>query len=103
MKIAVIGGKTTAIGFKALGLETFPVERPADALEVWGRLNLEEFGIIFVTEPIYEVLREELEPLAYASLPVVSVIPAVSQSRGVMKAELRKLVEKAVGTELAMR
>ena len=31
LKIAVIGGRDTVMGFKALGLDTFPAETPGEA------------------------------------------------------------------------
>jgi len=70
MKIAMIGGKTSTIGFKALGVETFDVPKPQDATEVFGGVRPSRYAIIFMTEPVYEVLRSEVEELRDERLPV---------------------------------
>ncbi|MBN1289977.1 MAG: V-type ATP synthase subunit F [Actinobacteria bacterium] len=100
MKIGMIGGNTSTMGFKALGVETFPVVRPESSIETWKKIKLDEYGIIFITEPIYEVLKEVVEELDRRSFPVITVIPAVSGSRGIAKEELRQRIEKAVGMDI---
>ncbi len=103
MKVAMIGGKTSTIGFRALGVETFAVHRPEDSLEVWSDIRPAEYAIIFMTEPIYEVLRREVDELREEKLPVVTVIPAVVGSMEVGMEETRALVEKAVGADVLFR
>lgn len=103
MKIAMIGGKTSTSGFKALGIETFPVEGISRAREVWRRIDPERYGIIFVTEPLAEILGPEIESMAARKFPVVSIVPSVSGSRGAIEGEIRELVERAVGTDMVFR
>lgn len=103
MKVAMIGGKTSIIGFKALGVETFAVPRPEDSPEVWNEVKQAEYAIIFMTEPIYEVLRLPVDELRGEKLPVITVIPAVAGSREVGMEETRALVEKAVGADVLFR
>lgn len=103
MKIGFIGGKTSTAGFQALGVETFPVPRPEDAPERWKEIDLDSFAVIFVTEPVYEYLGDEIKKARERVFPVVTVIPAVSGGRGVAGSELRELVEKAVGTDVYFR
>lgn len=100
MKIGFIGGKTSTAGFTAMGVETFAVTEPLQALDVWREIELERYGLIFVTEPVYEVLARELKGLGEAGLPVVTVVPSVAGSRGLGRAEIRSLVEKATGTSM---
>lgn len=100
MKVGMIGGKTSTIGFRALGVETYPVPKPTDAHEVWEKINPGEFGIIFVTEPVYEVLKDRIQESRKVRLPVITVIPAVAGSTGVGRSQVKKLVEKAVGTDI---
>jgi V/A-type H+/Na+-transporting ATPase subunit F len=103
MKIAMIGGKTSTIGFKALGVETFDVPKPQDATEVFGGVRPSRYAIIFMTEPVYEVLRSEVEELRDERLPVITVIPAVAGSNEVGMEETRAMVEKAVGADVLLR
>lgn len=88
------------MGFKALGVDTFPVIKPESSLETWKKINLLDYGIIFMTEPIYEVLKEVVDELEKSSIPVITVIPAVSGSKGIAKEELREKIEKAVGMDI---
>lgn len=103
MKVAMIGGKTSIMGFKALGVETFAVPRLEDSQEVWQDVRPAEYAIIFMTEPIYEVLQQEIDELREKRLPVVTVIPAVAGSRELGMEETRALVEKAVGADVLFR
>jgi V/A-type H+-transporting ATPase subunit F len=103
MKVAMVGEKTSVVGFRPLGIDTFEVPEPGDAQAVWEQLELDEYAVIFITEPVYEVLRGELESLRLLRLPVVTVIPAVTGSRKVAGEELRALVERAVGTDVMFR
>ena len=103
MKLAIIGGKTSTVGFKALGLDTFTVRRPVEAPEVWKRMDPAQYAVVLVTEPVYRVLKEEIGALDRESLPVITVIPAVTGSAGVGERELRELVERAVGTDVMFR
>lgn len=103
MKVGMIGGSTSTLGFRALGVDTFAVPSPGEAQEVWKRVVPSEYAVLFITEPVYEVLREDLTALSEQPLPVITVIPAVTGSRGVGLADLKVLVERAVGTDVLLR
>lgn len=103
MKVAVIGDRTSVAGFKALGLDTFILREPSKARDVWRRLDLDSYAVIFLTEPVYETLAGEREQLKRQVLPVVSVIPAVTGSRHVGYEEIRTMVESAVGSDVMFR
>jgi vacuolar-type H+-ATPase subunit F/Vma7 len=101
-RVAMVGGKTSTIGFRALGLDTYTVVRPEEAEDVWKRVDLEKYAVIFVTEPVYERLASTLALLEEegTGIPVVTVVPsvAVSEDRGIT--ELREKVERAVGVDI---
>ncbi len=99
-KIAMIGGKTSSIGFRTLGVDIFPVPVPEEALEVWQKIPVKDYGVIFMTEPIYEELREQVLEIRGELTPSVLVIPAVTGPLGVSRRELNQLVEKALGTDI---
>ena len=52
LKIAVIGGRDTVMGFKALGLETYPAADAAEAGRVLKSLTRGsgEYAIIYIEE-----------------------------------------------------
>ena len=103
MKIAILGGRSSTAGFRALGLDTFTAPTPADARDVWKRVAAEQYAVIFVTEPEYEVLADELEPYRSQVYPVITVIPAVEGGRHIGRDEIRALVERAVGMDVMFK
>ena len=51
LKIAVLGGRETVMGFKALGLDVFPASGPEEARETLRRLARDsggQYAIIYV-------------------------------------------------------
>jgi V/A-type H+-transporting ATPase subunit F len=99
--VAMVGGKTSTIGFRALGVDTYTVVRPEEAGEVWEKVPLEKYAVVFVTEPIYERLRESIDlHREKGRLPVITVIPSVAVSEGRGMEEIRGKVERAVGIDI---
>ena len=74
-KIAVIGDKDSILGFKTLGIDTFPVADAGEGLAVLRRLSGQSYGVIFVTEELAEELKDPLEELNRRFLPAVVLIP----------------------------
>jgi V/A-type H+-transporting ATPase subunit F len=101
LKVAMIGGWSSVVGFKAVGVETFAVATPEDGPDVWGALQLDRYAMVMITEPVYEVLLERVPGFpALEELPVVLAIPSVSGSMGIGRSGIKKKVEKALGSIL---
>ncbi len=60
LKVAMIGGFTSVAGFKAVGVETYPVASPQDGPAVWDALPRDRYAVVMITEPVYEVLLERI-------------------------------------------
>jgi V/A-type H+-transporting ATPase subunit F len=101
-KLAIVGGKTSSLGFRAVGLDAYIVPEPEEGPRVWSEIPLQDYGLIFVTEPVYQVLAVEAPDFPPREEPVVVVIPAVTGSRGLGLAEVKKRVEKAVGADVEL-
>ena len=100
-KVAMIGGRTSTLGFKAVGVETFVAPLPEDGPRIWNQLDLDRYAVIMVTEPVFEVLEREVPGFPpHGGLPVVLAIPAVTGSREIAVARMRERVVKAVGADL---
>ena len=58
-KIGVLGGRETVMGFKALGLEVYPVENPEEAKRVFRDVTSgdDQLAILYVEENLAEGLR----------------------------------------------
>ena len=63
LKIAVIGGKDTVIGFKAVGLEACPASSVAEARQALHELTREgsEYAIIYIEEKLAKDLQPEID------------------------------------------
>jgi vacuolar-type H+-ATPase subunit F/Vma7 len=98
LKVAMIGGRTSTLGFKAIGVDTYVAPAPEDGPDIWQSLPLQRYGVIVITEPVYLVLRERVPDFpGYEGLPIILVVPAVTGSLEVGREELKGRVEKAVG------
>ena len=99
-KIGVIGDRDSIYGFAALGLEIFPVEEAKEAAALLRRLAEQEYGALYITEKLYSQLDDELEALSQRTLPAVVPIPGVAGNTGVGMRNVKKSVERAVGSDI---
>ena len=101
-KICVIGGAETVVGFKALGLEVFPVVTAEEARRVLHEITAPEKGyaIIYIEENLAEQLRSEIEAFHDAPAPAIILIPGRDGSLGLGKQALQSAVERAVGSNI---
>ena len=102
LKIAVIGGRETVMGFKALGLETYPV---VDAEEASGVLRTlthdhDDYAIIYIEENIAAELQHEIDKFQDRPTPAIILIPGREGSIGLGQSALKAAVERAVGTNI---
>lgn len=101
-KIAVIGGADTVMGFKALGLETYPVGSGDEARRVVHQLtsDCEDYAIIYVEENLSVSLSAEFEKFKNSARPALIVIPGREGSSGQSLAALHEAVKRAIGADI---
>ena len=101
-KIAVIGSRDTVVGFKALGLNTFPVEKPEEARRTLRELSDSESGyaIIYIEENLAQEIKSDIDKLQERPNPAVILIPGREGSLGIGMGELYEAVDKAVGVSI---
>ena len=102
LKIAVIGGRDTVIGFRALGLETYPAADAAEAGHILRRLTREneDYAIIYIEENLAAELEHEIIKFKDRPTPAVILIPGREGSMGLGQSALKAAVERAVGTNI---
>ena len=103
LKIAVIGGRDTVMGFKALGLDTFPAENTAEAGKILRQLTREseeEYAIIYIEENFAAQLHAEIDKFKDSPSPAIILIPGREGSTGQGLQALKAAVERAVGTNI---
>ena len=99
-KIAVIGDRDSVIGFKALGLDVFPVEQPSAAKESLRRLAAGDYAIIYITEQLAEQIFDEVDRYKNQVSPAIILIPGKTGSLGIGQRALHQSVERAVGSDI---
>lgn len=100
-KIAAIGEEDIILGFKALGIEVYPAASSEAVPEILERLiGTDEYGIIFVTESMADMVEPVMADIGTRALPSVVYIPGSQGSRGFAMERIRKIIEKAVGADI---
>ena len=75
-RIAVIGSWESVMGFRALGLETYPVTAPEEARETIRELAKSgDCGIIYLTEQLAKDLPDVLDRYKDELRPAIILIP----------------------------
>ena len=102
LKIAVVGGAETVMGFKALGLEACPVANAEEARETLRRLtkDSEDYAIIYVEENLAQELQHEIDKFKDVPLPAIILIPGWEGPLGLGQTALKAAVERAVGSDI---
>ena len=97
-----MGGRETVMGFKALGLDTFPVDNLDEARHVFREITREEeqYAIIYVEENLAEGLQHEIDKCKDQPTPAIILIPGRDGSMGLGLSALQAAVERAVGTNI---
>jgi V/A-type H+-transporting ATPase subunit F len=102
LKIAVIGGNDTVIGFKAVGLEACPASNALEALQALRELTKEgsDYAIIYIEEKLAQQISHEIDKYKDSPAPAIILIPGREGSLGLGQNALRAAVERAVGTNI---
>jgi len=99
-KVAVVGDKDSILGFKALGIDVFPVIEKDEARRVVDTLARDKYGIIFITEQTASLIPDTIERYNNQMLPAVILIPSNQGTLNIGMDMINKNVEKAVGTNI---
>ncbi len=99
-KIAVIGDRESALGFKALGLDTVFADNVEEAKVALHRLAGEECAVIYITEQLAAEMRHEIDRYTDSVTPAIILIPGKGGSLGIGIDSVHKTVERAVGADI---
>lgn len=102
LKIAVIGGRETVMGFKALGLTTCAAQDAAEATAILKKLTREsnDYAIIYIEETLAQHMSAEIDRFKDSPTPAIILIPGREGSIGLGQSALKAAVERAVGTNI---
>lgn len=99
-RIAVVGDWNSVMGFRALGLETYPAANTEEAKERVRTLAKEDCAVIYLTEQLAKDMPDVLERYKDALRPAIILIPGREGSLGIGKENIRRAIQRAVGTDL---
>ncbi|MFW6381408.1 MAG: V-type ATP synthase subunit F [Bacillota bacterium] len=99
-KIGIIGDEDTVLAFKALGIDTFPVEDTEQAKNILHKTAGEDYGVVFLTEQLAQDMEETLERYYTQMLPSIILIPNNKGSLGLGLENIQSSVEKAIGVDI---
>ena len=99
-KIAVMGDVASVLGFKALGLDAYPVAGPEEGHETLHRLARENYAIIYMTEQLAAKLTTDIARYKDALTPAIILIPGREGPLGIGMANIKTAVERAVGADI---
>lgn len=76
-KIGVMGGRETVMGFKALGLDVFPVDSADEARHTLRRITSgeSEYAILYLEENLAAELSHEIDRFKDSPTPAIILIP----------------------------
>ena len=98
--IAVVGDWQSVMGFRALGLDTYPVTAPEEAREIIHRLAKEDCAVIYLTKTLGKDMEDVLSRYKDELTPAIILIPGREGSLGIGKETLQSSIERAVGADI---
>ncbi len=99
-KVAVLGDRDSIYGFAALGLDTFVAEEREEAAKTLKTLAEGKYAVIYITEKLQNQLEIEIDRYISDYLPAIIPIPGVSGNTGKGIRNVKKSVERAVGSDI---
>ena len=99
-RIAVIGDWESVMGFRALGLDTYPVNSPEEAREEVRQLAKTDCAVIYLTETLAKNMEDVLARYKDELRPAMILIPGREGSLGIGRDSIQRSIERAVGADI---
>ncbi|MDD3347531.1 V-type ATP synthase subunit F [Oscillibacter sp.] len=100
-RIAVIGDWESVMGFRALGLDTYPVTSAEEAKE--RVLELAKGGqcaVIYLTEQLAKNMGDVIAHFKDELRPAIILIPGREGPLGIGRDNIQRAIERAVGSNI---
>ena len=100
-RIAVIGDWESVMGFRALGLDTYPVTSVEEARERVRELAREDqCAVLYLTEQLARDMGDVLARYKDELRPAIILIPGREGSLGIGRDSIQRAIERAVGADI---
>jgi V/A-type H+-transporting ATPase subunit F len=109
--IAIIGPKDVVSVFKATGADVFESGNGKEALEVLRQIkkdtqstdDVKKFAVVLIIESLLqEISDDDYEKVSVGALPAIVAIPGLEGATGVSREKLRRLAERAIGSDIGL-
>lgn len=98
--MAVLGDYDSIFGFTAVGIAVYPVNNKEEAIKLLKHLEKERIEVIFITEQLAGELTEKIMDIREKSDIAVILIPGLHGNTGEGIANTKRMVERAVGSDI---
>ena len=88
------------MGFRALGLDTYPVTSVEEAREKVRELAKTNCAVIYLTEQLAKDMEDVIAHYKDEIRPAIILIPGREGSLGIGKASIQRSIERAVGADI---
>jgi V/A-type H+-transporting ATPase subunit F len=97
-----MGGGDTVLGFKALGLDIYPVSDGEEARLTLRRITQpeENYAVVYIEERIAQLLSPEIAKFNDKATPAIILIPGREGSMGLSLTALHDAVKRAIGADI---
>jgi V/A-type H+-transporting ATPase subunit F len=99
-KTAVIGERDSIYAYAALGMDIYPVRDAHEGEKTLKSLAEGKYAVIFVTEALQAQISDAIDYYVNEDLPAIIPIPGVSGNTGMGMRNVKKSVERAVGSDI---
>jgi V/A-type H+-transporting ATPase subunit C len=99
-KAAVMGDIESIYGFASLGLEIFAVTQDEEATKMLKTLASNGYAIIYITEDLAAGIAKEISKFDESLTPAIVPLPGAAGSCGFARENMKKLMIKAIGSEV---
>ena len=99
-QIAAVGDWESVMGFRALGLDTYPVTSVEEAREQIRELAKTNCAVIYLTEQLAKDMEDVIAHYKDEIRPAIILIPGREGSLGIGKANIQRAIERAVGADI---
>ena len=99
-RIAAVGDWESVMGFRALGLDTYPVADAAEARAKVRELAKDNGAVIYLTEQLARDMDDVLTRYKDELRPAIILIPGREGSLGIGKNNIQRAIERAVGADI---
>lgn len=99
-RIAAVGDWDSVMGFRALGLDTFPVSSAEEARREIRELAKGDCAVIYLTEGLAKELPDVISRYKDELRPAIILIPGREGSLGLGREAIQRAIERAVGADI---